>query len=180
MCYFVSTPSARPLDELAARSRGAQCGRQFRGSSRAETSSKSSANSHGSRSGLVEDDIWAALRRIYLETISEALLQRWNSERISVLIDGQPDKATDVLTSLFSTPSTRSWTRKRSAGSSGYPRVASLGGEAGASAATISSPGKPGLHHSDEPTGGRGCVFAEGGSEKRCCSNWLERWNPNA
>lgn len=97
VCCFVSTHAAHPLDELAERARGAQSADEFRAYFARGDFRQDLSELARFWDGLAEDDIWAALRRIYLETISEALLQRWNSERISVLIDGQPDNATDVL-----------------------------------------------------------------------------------
>ncbi|MGN6869476.1 MAG: hypothetical protein ACTHMY_13850 [Solirubrobacteraceae bacterium] len=97
VCYFVSTHAAHPLDELADRARGAQSPSEFRTYFTRGRFTLDLSDLAQFWDGLAEDDIWAALRRIHLETISEALLQRWNSERISVLIDGLPDNATDVL-----------------------------------------------------------------------------------
>jgi hypothetical protein len=97
VCCFVSTHAAHPLDELAERARGSQSASEFRAEFTRGGFAQHLRNLSRFWDGLAEDDIWAALRRVYLETISESLLQRWNSERVSVLIDGEPDNATDVL-----------------------------------------------------------------------------------
>ncbi len=93
-CVFVSGHSAHPLDELVDRARTAADAEQFE--------KYFDQGPHLDAllkywEGLKAQEAWAALKRIYVTTIGEEPLRQWNSERVGVLVDGNPDTVTDVL-----------------------------------------------------------------------------------
>ncbi len=95
---FVSTHAAHPLDELTDRARSASSWKEFEFGFLASAKWSADFNDLHQRWGMAsKEDSYERLKRVHVETISERALLELAHAKLSMLLDGDPANATDVL-----------------------------------------------------------------------------------
>ena len=98
---FVSTHAAHPLDELAERSRDAASWEEFEKWFLSSNEWSKNFNDLHQRWGLASnEESYERLRRVQVTTISERELRELANAKLGILLDGDPENATDVLQQL--------------------------------------------------------------------------------
>lgn len=89
-CVFVSTQDADELGELANRARDAASWTEFQQKFLNQTQSSNFDKLRNKWSNCSEIDAYEALKRVYIETISENLLINNVENRLAILVEGDP------------------------------------------------------------------------------------------
>ena len=102
-CVFVSSDSARQLDELADRARNAVSWEKFNKEFlTADQWIKNFSLVRHALPGSSEQEIYEHLKRVYIKTIDESSLRTMIESRASTMVDGDAANVVDVLAEMAS------------------------------------------------------------------------------